>query len=51
MIHQCSFFRFALADNQHIQIKMQGNPQNDIDNQDISDIAIRQQQQGHADKK
>lgn len=51
MIHQCSFFRLALAGYQYIQIEMQGNPQDDIDNEDISDVAVRQQQQGHADKK
>lgn len=50
MIHQCSFFRLALAGNQHIQIEMQHSPQHDIKNQDESNIAVRQQYKCQPDK-
>lgn len=39
IIYKCSFFYFM--GNQHIQIKMQCYPQNDINNQDKGNVAIR----------
>lgn len=45
MSHKGSFFCLALVGNQHIQIQMQRNPQHHIDEQDESNVAVRQQQQ------
>lgn len=37
------FLGFPLAGYQHIQIEMQRNPQYDIDNDDVGNVAVRQQ--------